>query len=42
MRGTMLTEAEAAKIGLVNHAVPDDQVLSKATEIARELADGPS
>jgi enoyl-CoA hydratase len=42
MRGNKLTGAEAAKIGLVNYAVPADQVLSKARELARELADGPA
>lgn len=42
MRGTMLTGAEAARIGLVNYAVPNAEVLPKAREIARELADGPT
>jgi enoyl-CoA hydratase len=42
MRGTIITGAEAAKMGLVNYAVPQDQVLAKAREIARELADGPT
>jgi enoyl-CoA hydratase len=41
MRGTLLRGEEAARIGLVNHAVPRAQVLEKAREIARELADGP-
>lgn len=42
MRGTFINGAEAARMGLVNHAVPADQVLPKALEIARELADGPT
>ncbi len=42
MRGTFISGSEAAKMGLVNYAVPGDQVLSKAGEIARELADGPT
>jgi enoyl-CoA hydratase/carnithine racemase len=41
MRGTLLRGEEAARIGLVNYAVPRAQVLEKAREIARELADGP-
>lgn len=42
MRGTLINGAEAARIGLVNYAVPAEQVLPKAREIARELADGPT
>lgn len=42
MRGTFINGADAAKMGLVNYAVPADQVLPKAKEIARELADGPT
>ena len=42
MRGTVITGAEAAKMGLVNYSVPADQVMPKAHEIARELADGPT
>jgi len=41
MRGMLLRGEEAARIGLVNYAVPRAQVLEKAREIARELADGP-
>jgi enoyl-CoA hydratase len=37
MRGTLLTGAEAERIGLVNYCVPKDQVMSKAMEIANEL-----
>jgi len=42
MRGNRLTGAEAAKIGLVNYALPTAEVLPKARELARELADGPA
>ncbi|HYA34356.1 MAG TPA: enoyl-CoA hydratase-related protein [Candidatus Binataceae bacterium] len=42
MRGTMLTGADAARIGLVNYAVPAGEVVAKAHSIARELADGPT
>jgi len=41
MRGSLVTGAEAARIGLVNYSVPRGEVLAKATRIARELADGP-
>jgi enoyl-CoA hydratase len=40
MRGTVLTGLEAERVGLVNYAVPKEQVYQKAHEIARELADG--
>lgn len=42
MRGNLITGAEGVKIGLVNYAVDPDQVMAKANEIARELADGPT
>ena len=42
MRGTLLKGDEAERIGLVNHCVPKDEVLSKAKAIAQELADGPT
>jgi enoyl-CoA hydratase len=42
MRGLLLSGTEAERIGLVNHAVPADEVLSTARQIARELADGPT
>jgi enoyl-CoA hydratase/carnithine racemase len=42
MRGHLVTGAEAVRMGLVNYAVPPDEVLPKATAIARELADGPT
>src|ERR1700736_1362422 len=42
MLGDTITGADAARIGLVNYAVPPDQVMSKARELAQELADGPT
>ena len=42
MRGTMIKGADAARMGLVNHAHPADQVYAKAREIAEELANGPT
>jgi enoyl-CoA hydratase len=41
MRGSMINGADAARIGLVNYAVPAGDVMKKANELARELADGP-
>lgn len=41
MRGSIINGADAARLGLVNYAVPADQVMKKANELARELADGP-
>ena len=38
MRGLLVKGAEAARIGLVNHAVPAEEVMVKAMEIAKELA----
>ncbi len=40
MRGAFIGGAEAERIGLVNYAVPADQVLPKARELAEELAQG--
>jgi enoyl-CoA hydratase len=42
MRGNSINGAEAARIGLVNYALPAEQVLPKAKELAQELADGPT
>ena len=38
LTGRIITGAEAAECGLVNHAVPADQVAAKAREIAQEIA----
>lgn len=40
MRGNLIKGAEAEKLGLVNYAVPADEVLPKARELAEELAGG--
>jgi enoyl-CoA hydratase/carnithine racemase len=40
MRGSILSAQEAERIGLVNYVLPETQVLPKAQEIARELAEG--
>ena len=40
MRGLILTGADAERVGLVNYAVPAEEVYGKAHAIARELADG--
>jgi enoyl-CoA hydratase len=42
MRGNLIEGADAARMGLVNYAVPRDQVMEKARVLARELADGPT
>ena len=42
MRGHLVNGADAAKMGLVNYAVPPGEVLPKARELAQELADGPT
>jgi len=42
MRGNLISAADAARMGLVNYALPPDQVLPKARELAQELADGPT
>jgi enoyl-CoA hydratase len=42
MLGDTITGADAARIGLVNYAVPAAQVLPKARELAQRLADGPT
>ena len=42
MRGNFISGAEAARIGMVNYAVAPEQVMSKARELAQELADGPT
>ncbi len=40
MRGNFIRGSEAERIGLVNYAVPAEQVLPKARELADELANG--
>ena len=42
MTGYIISGKEAERIGLVNHALPDDQVMSRAFEFANRLANGPS
>jgi enoyl-CoA hydratase len=42
MLGDSITGADAARIGLVNYALPADQVMPKARELAQRLADGPT
>lgn len=41
MRGKLLNGAKAEEIGLVNYAVPREQVLDEALKIAREIAGQP-
>lgn len=42
MRGNFINGAEAGRIGMVNYALPAEQVMPKARELAQELADGPT
>jgi len=42
MRGNFINGAEAGRIGMVNYAVAPDDVMTKARELAQELADGPT
>jgi enoyl-CoA hydratase len=42
MRGNFINGAEAGRIGMVNYAVGPEDVMTKARELARELADGPT
>jgi enoyl-CoA hydratase len=42
MLGDSITGADAARIGLVNYAVPAAEVLPKARELVQRLADGPT
>jgi crotonobetainyl-CoA hydratase len=41
LTGRWMDAAEAKHWGLANHVVPKGQAMTKAREIARELADGP-
>jgi enoyl-CoA hydratase len=42
MTGDPLPAAEAARLGYINYAVPPEEVLPKAREIAMRLANGPT
>lgn len=42
MLGDFVTGKDLERLGLVNYAVPKEQVLPKAMELARRLADGPA
>jgi enoyl-CoA hydratase len=42
MRGHVITGAEAGRIGMVNYAVPPEEVMTRAGQLAQELADGPT
>jgi enoyl-CoA hydratase len=42
MHGHFINGVEAARIGMVNYAVAQDQVMAKARELTQELADGPT
>ena len=42
MTGDLMSAAEAERIGLINHVVPPDEVMPKAMELARRLANGPT
>jgi enoyl-CoA hydratase len=42
MRGNLVTGADAARMGLVNYALPREEVFARARAIAQELADGPT
>lgn len=42
MTGDAMTAPEAERMGLVNHCVPSNQVLPRAFELARRLANGPT
>ena len=41
MRNRIVTGKEACELGLVHEVVPSDQLLDRALELARELAEGP-
>ncbi|HLK87390.1 MAG TPA: enoyl-CoA hydratase-related protein [Candidatus Binataceae bacterium] len=42
MRGNFVNGAEAFRMGMVNYAVAPEEVMTKARELAQELADGPT
>ena len=41
LMGRMMDAEESHRVGLLHHLVPEDQVLSKSLELARELASKP-
>jgi 2-(1,2-epoxy-1,2-dihydrophenyl)acetyl-CoA isomerase len=41
MRRRIVSATEAKELGLVHEVVPDSQLLARALELARELAEGP-
>ena len=41
MRGNLIKATDAERMGLVNYAVPEEEVLPRARALAQELADGP-
>ena len=41
MTGDLVKADEAERIGLVNHVVPADQLMEKATAFATRMANGP-
>jgi len=42
MTGDLMAAKDAERLGLVNHVVPPDQVMPRALELARRLANGPT
>lgn len=42
MTGDLMTAAEAERIGLINHVVPQAEVMPKSMELAHRLANGPT
>jgi enoyl-CoA hydratase len=42
LTGKLIGATEAAQIGLINHAVPADQLMSEAMAMAERLANGPT
>jgi enoyl-CoA hydratase/carnithine racemase len=42
LTGKLYSAQEANEFGLLNHLVPDDELMNKAKQVAREIADNPS